>query len=366
MAGVLDPSSLNIERIEASLDVTYNWGYEQTRKDLRELYRKAKRAQWNAEDRLDWSIDVDLDKQYIPDFMHPLYGSEIFEKMDERKKRELKYELPAWTQSQFLHGEQGALLAASQLVNSVPDMDSKYYAATQVVDEARHVEVFDRYLHEKICNSYPINPHLKSLLDLILTDSRWDMKLLGMQVMVEGLALAAFGVTRNTIMEPLLHSLTSYVIQDEARHVAYGVLSLRDYYSDMNEAGVREREDFVYEAAVLMRDRFLFQQVWEKLGLPVEECVEISRNNEGQRQFRQMLFSKIVPAVKRIGLLSRRQRERFAELGILEYEHWQDPFEALAEAESEAAAELAPEAERPTPVRSEMAPREAEAVNAAR
>ncbi len=328
-----------IEHIEATLDVTYNWGYEETRKDLRDLYRKAKRSQWDGEIRLDWSIDVDLDKQYIPDFMHPLYGSEIFNKMDETMKRRLKHELPAWTQSQFLHGEQGALLAASQLVNSVPDMDSKYYAATQVMDEARHVEVFDRYLHEKIDNTYAINPHLKSLLDLILTDSRWDMKLLGMQIMVEGLALAAFGVTRNTIQEPLLQALTTYVIQDEARHVAYGVLSLRDCYSNMNEAGVREREDFVYEAAVLMRDRFLFQQVWEKLGLPIEECCQITMNNEGQRQFRQLLFSKIVPAVKRIGLLSDRQRERFAKLGILEYENWQDPFESLREAESEVAAE---------------------------
>ncbi len=249
--------------------------------------------------------------------------------------------MPAWIQSQFLHGEQGALLAAAQLVNCVPDMDSKYYVATQVMDEARHVEVFDRYLHEKIGFSYDISPHLKKLLDLILTDSRWDMKLLGMQIMVEGLALAAFGVTRQTVYEPLLKSLTTYVIQDEARHVAYGVLSLRDYYKDMKESEVREREDFIYESAVLMRDRFLFQQVWQKLGLPEERCMEIALNNEGQRQFRQVLFSKIVPAVKRIGLLSQRQRERFDQLGILQYEDWQDPFEDLKQSEREIAEERA-------------------------
>src|SRR6185295_3625742 len=170
---------LNVERIEASLNVSYNWGYEHPREQLRELYRKAKRSQWDADERLDWSVSVDLDKQQIPDFMHPLYGSDIYNRLDDKKHRELKHEMPAWTQSQFLHGEQGALLAAAQLVNSVPDMDSKYYAATQVVDEARHVEVFDRYLHEKVGHSYVISPYLKSLLDLILTDSRWDMKLLG-------------------------------------------------------------------------------------------------------------------------------------------------------------------------------------------
>ncbi len=247
--------------------------------------------------------------------------------------------MPAWTQSQFLHGEQGALLAAAQLVNSVPDIESKLYAGSQVMDEARHVEVFDRYLHEKIGSSYPISPHLRKLLDLILKDSRWDMKLLGMQIMVEGLALAAFGVTRNYVYEPLLRDLTTYVLQDEARHVAYGVLSLRDYYADQKESEVREREDFVYEAAVLMRDRFLFQEVWEKTGLPVQECMDITLNNEGQRQFRMLLFSKIVPAIKRIGLLSDRQRERFTDLGILQYEDWEDPFAELDKAQAEFAEE---------------------------
>lgn len=332
---------LNVECIETQLDVNFNWGYEKTREDLRDLYRKAKQSQWDAEERLDWSIDVDIEKAQIPEFMHPLYGSDIYAKLDEKKHLELRREMPAWSQSQFLHGEQGALLVAAQLVNSVPDIESKLYAGTQVVDEARHVEVFDRYLHEKIGNSYPISPHLRALLDRILKDSRWDMKLLGMQIMVEGLALAAFGVTRAYIEEPLLKALTTYVIQDEARHVAYGVLSLRDFYSDQKESEVREREDFVYEAAVLMRDRFLFQEVWEKTGLPVKECMEITLNNQGQQEFRKMLFSKIVPAVKKAGLLSNRQRERFHELGILQYEDWQDPLEALQEAEAEQRAEHA-------------------------
>lgn len=332
---------LNVECIETQLDVNFNWGYEKTREDLRDLYRKAKQSQWDAEERLDWSIDVDIEKAQIPEFMHPLYGSDIYAKLDEKKHLELRREMPAWSQSQFLHGEQGALLVAAQLVNSVPDIESKLYAGTQVVDEARHVEVFDRYLHEKIGNSYPISPHLRALLDRILKDSRWDMKLLGMQIMVEGLALAAFGVTRAYIEEPLLKALTTYVIQDEARHVAYGVLSLRDFYRDQKESEVREREDFVYEAAVLMRDRFLFQEVWEKTGLPVKECMEITLNNQGQQEFRKMLFSKIVPAVKKAGLLSNRQRERFHELGILQYEDWQDPLEALQEAEAEQRAEHA-------------------------
>jgi hypothetical protein len=225
-----------------------------------------------------------------------------------------------------MHGEQGALLATAQLVPSVRDLDSKLYAASQVVDEARHVDVYNRYVHQKIGFSYPVNPHLKTLLDLILKDSRWDMKFLGMQIMVEGLALAAFGMIRNNTQEPLLKELTTYVVGDEARHVAFGVLSLRDYYREQPESVKREREDFVYEAARLMRDRFLFQEVWEKCGLPTKQCMEIALHNQGQVMFRQMLFAKIVPAIKKMDLLSERQRARFQELGILQFESWADPF----------------------------------------
>jgi hypothetical protein len=113
---------------------------------------------------------------------------------------------------------------------------------------------------------------------------------------------------------------------DEARHVAFGVLSLRDYYRDQPEAVKREREDFVYEAARLMRDRFLFQEVWERQGLPVKECMDIALHSQGQQMFRQMLFAKIVPAIKKMDLLSDRQRQRFADLGILQFESWADPL----------------------------------------
>jgi len=319
MAGQAGEASY-IDHLDVSLDVAFNWGYQTARAQLRDLYDKATHAQWNGQDDLDWAQDVDIEKLCMPEHLHPLFGSPVYAKLDERTHVQLRADLTAWAQSQFLHGEQGAMLAAAQLVNAVSDYASKLYASTQVVDEARHVEVFDRYLHEKVGFTYPINPNLRQLLDLILQDSRWDMKLLGMQVMVEGLALAAFSVTRDTMQEPLLKDLTTHVIQDEARHVAYGVLSLEEVYGNMTEAERREREDFVYEAARLMRDRFLFQEVWEKFGLPVEECMQITFDNPVQQMFRQVLFSRIVPAVRRIGLLSDRQRQRFAELDILKFE----------------------------------------------
>jgi P-aminobenzoate N-oxygenase AurF len=318
----------SIETIETLLDVTYTWGYQDTRAKLRDLYDKAVRAQWISDDVLPWNTNVDLEKPAGPEQMMPLFGSDILAKMTEKEKTRLNIETFSWTLSQFLHGEQGALLAAAQLVDSVGDLDSKLYAASQVVDEARHVDVFNRYTHTKIGFSYPINPHLRTLLDMILKDSRWDMKFLGMQIMVEGLALAAFAMMRNNTDEPLIKNLTAYVMGDEARHVAFGILSLRDYYREQPESVRREREDFVYEAARLMRDRFLFQEVWEKCGLPKQRCMEIALNNHAQVMFRQMLFAKIVPAIKKMDLLSDRQRHRFAELGILQFEDWADPIDS--------------------------------------
>jgi hypothetical protein len=315
----------SIETIESLLDVTYTWGYQETRQKLRDLYDKAVRGQWIAADVLPWQTDVDLDKQQGPEMLMPLFGSDIYNRMTEKERRHVNVEVFSWTLSQFLHGEQGALLAAAQLVDSVRDLDSKLYSATQVVDEARHVDVYNKYIHEKIGFSYPVNPHLKTLLDMVLKDSRWDMKFLGMQIMVEGLALAAFGLIRNNTTEPLLRELTAYVMGDEARHVAFGVLSLRDYYRDQPESVKREREDFVFEASRLMRDRFLFQEVWEKTGLPAKQCMDIAKDNHSQILFRQLLFAKIVPAIKKMDLLSDRQRQRFADLGILQFETWSDP-----------------------------------------
>jgi hypothetical protein len=226
-----------------------------------------------------------------------------------------------WSLSNFMHGEQGALLATAQIVDATPWMEAKFYGSTQVMDEARHVEVFSRYLNEKLGGPYRINKNLKMLLDQILTDSRWDMKYLGMQIMVEGLAMAAFGFMHKMCSEPLLTELLHYVIRDESRHVAFGVISLSDWFQQMSPKDLREREEFVYEGCRLMRDRLLAEDVWEAMGWPVAEVREIVLHSPQMIEFRKMLFSKIVPNVKRLGLLTPYVRERFAELDILQFEH---------------------------------------------
>ena len=332
------------DALRTTMDLAYTWNYEPQVRTLRDLYTKAKGAQWDGAKQLPWETDVAPEGPRFPDMIVPIYGSDLWDRLTDREQRTLKTEMTSWMLSQFLHGEQGALLATSQIVSVVPAMDAKLYAATQVMDEARHVEVYERYLREKMNLTYPVTPSLKQLLDVILTDGRWDMKYLGMQIMVEGLALAAFGIMREMTDEPLIRELTASVIRDEARHVAFGVLSLKDVYHDMPRNELRDREDFVIEASRLMRDRFLAPEVWAKAGLPVEECCRYALDCPLMIQFRCMLFSKIVPNLKRLGLLTDRVRPALQELGVLEFEHV-DPDAELAALENMPAAAYADAAE---------------------
>lgn len=314
---VTDKATDDVSTIEALLGTRYAWGYEQAREQLRALHRRAVRSQWVADEALPWDTQVDREKHRWPDHLSPIHGSDIDRSLSGDERQRLMDELSAWTLSQLLHGEQGGLLATAQIVHIARDLDSKLFAAVQVADEARHVDVFQRYIGQVHGSIYPVNPHLRTLLDMTLKDSRWDFKFLGMQIMVEGLALAAVSMIRHATTEPLLRAITAQIMQDEARHMSFGLLELRGYYDDMAERDLREREDFIYEAATLMRDRFLFREVWETLGLPVDRCIAFAASDNAQILFRKQIFGRVVPALKKIGLLSPRLRERLRGLGIL-------------------------------------------------
>jgi len=239
--------------------------------------------------------------------------------MTKKEKAELRRHSQANELSQFLHGEQGALICTAKIVQQVPDIEAKFYAATQVMDEARHVEVYKRLLHEKFDLAYPITPPLKSLLDQILRDSRWDMTYLGMQVLIEGLALAAFAGIRDMAKNPLAAAVNAYVMQDEARHVAFGRLALREYYPHLTQKEKDEREEFVVEACYTMRDRFNSHEVFERLGLPSKECIEWEESSPGMVEFRQALFTRIVPAIKDIGLWGPKVTKAYGDMGVIAF-----------------------------------------------
>ncbi len=319
--------------VNSPITTIFDFDYTSGRDQLLRLYDKGTRRQWVGNERIDWSLDVDPAKPVgMPDETIPIFGTQWWEKMSRAEKDEVHRHIEAWRFSQFMHGEQGALVCTAKIVQTVPDIDSKFYAATQVIDEARHVEVYSRYLHEKVQLVYPLNPNLQSLLSDVITDSRWDMTYLGMQVLVEGLALAAFGFIRNMAAEPLARAINAYVMQDEARHVMFGRLALRDYYPQLTQAERDDREEFCVDACYRMRDRFLAEEVWSQLGLPTA-VHEYVANSESQRQFRGFLFLRIVPILKEIGLWGPKIQKAFTDMGVIGFAD-ADIDAAMAEDES--------------------------------
>ena len=303
--------------VPQDFDVSFNWDYDDGRAAMMGLYRKGIEMQWDAESRIDWSQEIDFDNpQQLPEAMLPISGMAAYEKMNAKEKGKVRRHFQAWNLSQFMQGEQGALICAAKIVTQVPDADSKFYASTQVIDEARHVETYNRLL-QKFKVAYPMTAPLQELIDQVLRDSRWDMTYLGMQVVIEGLALAAFQQIRDHAQNPLAAAVNAYVMQDESRHVAFGRLALRDYYPHLSQAERDEREEFLLEACYLMRDRFDAVEVWQDLGLNPADCAAHMFDSGYMQMFRSSLFTRIVPIVKDIGLWGDKVRAGYTEMGVI-------------------------------------------------
>jgi hypothetical protein len=304
----------------------FDWSYPHDHPEMADLYRRAKRGQWDG-DSLPWDTSVDPLNPEVPLLPDNFFDLSVLDRfgvrVDGRKKLELQHSLASWMLSQFLHGEQGALFAAAQVTESVQFFDGKYYGATQVMDEGRHVEVFHRYLESKLQKLYQINDNLFVIIDSLMSDPRWDMKFLGMQIMVEGLALGAFGLMYKRTREPLLRELLRNVIQDEARHVHYGVLALREHIREnLSEAERREREDWAFEVALLMRNRFMAYEVFEEHfeGLITRaQWREVVLAAPGLVEFRKVMFARLVPNLREIGLMSPRILSHYDRVGLMQY-----------------------------------------------
>jgi hypothetical protein len=304
----------------------FDWSYPHDNAEMAELYRRAKKGQWDGDD-LPWHISVDPYDPNVPLLPEKFVDLDVLERMgvklDDKTKLVLSHSMTSWMLSQFLHGEQGALFAAAQVTESVQFFDGKFYGATQVMDEGRHVEVFRRYLESKLEKMYQVNDNLFVIIDSLMSDSRWDMKFLGMQIMVEGLALGAFGLMYKMTKEPLLKALLRNVIQDEARHVHYGVCALREHFTKhITEAERREREDWAFEVALLMRNRFMAYEVFEEHYegvLTRAQWREFVLASPGLQEFRKTMFSRLVPNLREIGLMSPRILQHYERVGLMQY-----------------------------------------------
>ena len=315
-------------RVQASHQVHFDWTYPSDQPAMAKLYRRAKQGQWDGES-LPWATSVDPLNPEVPLLPEGFVDLRVLEdagvRLDAKEKQAFLYSMAAWMLSQFLHGEQGALFAAAQVTEAVQFFDGKLFGSTQVMDEGRHVEVFHRYLDQKLEKLYQINDNLFVIIDALMSDGRWDMKFLGMQIMVEGLALGAFGMLYRQTREPLLRELLKRVIQDEARHVHYGVLALREHYAKaLGERERQEREDWAFEVALLMRNRFMAYEVFEEWfegRVSRAKWREFALASPGLHQFRQVMFSRLVPNLREIGLLTSRVMPRYEEVGLMKYFH---------------------------------------------
>ncbi len=308
--------------------VHFDLNYGSDFPEMYDLYRRAVANQWDGEWQLDWNTQVDPMNPEVP-----ILGSTPFIPFDSletagisltaKEKQELTFHFSAWMLSQFMHGEQGALYASAQCTESVKWVDAKLYGATQVMDEGRHLEVFLRYLETKLERMYKVNDNLFVIIDDLLTDSRWDIKFLGMQIMVEGLALGAFSTMYNQTGEPLLKNLLRYVIQDEARHVHYGVLALREHFTKyLSSAELREREDWAFEVAMLMRNRFFAHEIYEEWfshKLSRATWNRLMSESPAMTKFRSIMFQRLVPNLQYIGLLSPRMESYYEKAGLMAY-----------------------------------------------
>ena len=307
-------------KVDGQTTTSFTWEYEDGSADLLRLYGKGKKQQWDAAERLDWSLEVDPDNPMgLDDKTIAIYGTDLWNRLTDKERAHVRRNLQAHTLSQFMHGEQGALIATSKIVQTVPNIEAKFYAATQVMDEARHVEAYARLLHEKVKLAYPITRILALLLESTITDRRWDMTYLGMQVLIEGLALAAFQRIRDSAKNNLAASINAYVMQDEARHVTFGRMALREYYPHLSDAERGEREEFTVEALYFMRDRFNQAEVWTRSGLPVDELMKYAYESGAMQQFRSRLFTRIVPILKEIGLFGPKVQKALGDMGVMEY-----------------------------------------------
>ena len=337
----LDPVDV-VEIFKTPLVGSYNWDYTVQDNRIKKLYELGKQLNWDVEVDIDWTRDlIDISEEAFQ-FEDSQWGNHpVYKTWDRMRREEFLKDLNSWSTSQFLHGEQGALLVASQLASCAPTFNAKLYAASQTFDEARHVEAFNKYIQTRLQKSWPISRALKGLLDKILTDSRWDLKFIGMQVVIEGLALAAFQTAKDTTEDPVFKDMLNLIIRDEARHVTFGINYLTDFVQTLSEEERMDRAKFALEACTVSRNRLRPHAVWELYGMDIKETEEYTEREIAQNQFQSLLFSRIMPNLKKIGLLHDDLLPEYEKLGVLGFADGDSDYELSWEELSKPLREIA-------------------------
>jgi P-aminobenzoate N-oxygenase AurF len=312
--------------IQSSMTIMFEYDYATAEADLRRLYENAKRDQWNASKDIPWTAPATSDGRVIADELIDIYGSPLWERLPEDRRVELNRRIAAWRLSALMYGEQGAMLACSQLVDVVEGTDHKFFQATQVMDEARHNEVLDRYITERLGIRYGVPENERDLFDSILTESRWYLKTIALQLVAETFAVALFKMMGESARDPVLGEVCKRVLQDESRHMGFGMLSLPRVVAEASETERRELEDYTCFALEKTLTGFFPAEAYRDMGFSPAEMDEVRRYRREtaasndyapfRKYFRKDMHSSMVQNLARIGLLSERVRPRLERLGI--------------------------------------------------
>lgn len=349
-SGSAETDWIEDEVLTAPMEICWQFEYAIRHEKLERLYRRAKRAQWDAEEALDWSHEIDP-SQPLLSTQHQLTSLPVVARLSKSQRETFTAHAHAHLLSQFLHGEQGALMTASALGHAAPDYEAKLYSATQAMDEARHVEVFARYI-KKLAITYPIAPMLRDLIDDTLAADHYAKVMIGMNLVVECLALAMFHNIRRETSCPLLRSLTTLVLRDESRHVGFGRLYLTTTLGDMHPDDREDVAGFAFEAVRRMVESAGgvdggapqpdpgFLRVLENTGIAPADFIASVRETGAFALERQLPYGHlhtlrdlVMPGLVRVGAVTPRTRAQFEKAGI---PVWEDTraLEALEAADA--------------------------------
>ena len=314
--------------ISGSIDTVFEFDYSVQAEDMRSLYEKAKRDQWNATRDIAWATPETDDGRVLADELIDIHGSPLWEKLSERDRVELNRRITAWRLSVLVYGEQGAMLACSQLVDIVPGTDEKFFQATQVMDEARHNEVLERYIQTRLGGlHYPMPENERFLFDTILTDPRWYIKTIALQLVAETFAVSMFKMMAEAAVDPVLGEVCRRILLDESRHMGFGMLALPKIVREATEGERREMEDFTCLAVEKVLTGFFPLEAYQDLGFSPAQIQEVrtyrrdaaSRNDYAafRKYFRRDMHTAMVNNLARINLLTERVRPRLAALGVV-------------------------------------------------
>ena len=313
--------------IPSSMDTVFEFDYTVQAEDMRGLYEKAKRDQWNATRDIKWDAPEPADGRVLADELVDIHGSPIWERLSEKDRVELNRRITAWRLSVLVYGEQGALLACSQLVDTVKGTDAKFFQATQVADEARHNEVLERYIQHRLGGlHYPMPENERFIFDAILTDSRWYIKTIALQLVAETFAVSMFRMMQECAVDPLLSEICGRILQDESRHMGFGMLALPTIVREAGERERHEMEDFTCTAIERVLTGFFPAEPYRDIGFTPAQIAEVQTHRRGvaarndyavfRKHFRREMHGAMVSNLARIGLLTERVRPRLETLGI--------------------------------------------------